>query len=111
LQEAVMSTRMLPMDFVFSHFPRMVRDLAATLGKQVRLVAAGEHTELDKSVIERIADPLNHLVRNALDHGIESADVRRAAGKDPCGTIRLAASHQGGSIVIEISDDGRGLDR
>ncbi|HVT34312.1 MAG TPA: chemotaxis protein CheW [Nevskiaceae bacterium] len=111
LQEAVMSTRMLPMDFVFSRFPRMARDLAAKLGKQVRLLTVGEATELDKGVIERIADPLTHLVRNSLDHGLEKADDRAAAGKDPCGTIKLSAAHQGGHIVIEISDDGRGLDR
>ncbi|MFA5940077.1 MAG: chemotaxis protein CheA [Sinimarinibacterium sp.] len=111
LQEAVMSTRMLPVDFVFSRFPRMVRDLAAKLGKQVRLVSSGEQTEIDKSVIERIADPLTHLVRNAIDHGIEKPDERVAAGKDAVGTMRLSASHQGGHIVVEISDDGRGLDR
>ncbi len=111
LQEAVMSTRMLPVDFVFSRFPRVVRDLAGKLGKQARLVMSGEHTELDKSVIERIADPLTHLVRNSLDHGIEPTDQRVAAGKDAVGTIRLAASHQGGNIVIEVADDGRGLDR
>ncbi|MEW6167676.1 MAG: chemotaxis protein CheA [Pseudomonadota bacterium] len=111
LQEAVMSTRMLPVDFVFSRFPRVVRDLAARLGKQVRLQTVGESTELDKSVIERIADPLTHLVRNAIDHGIESPAERRAAGKDETGTIRLSAAHQGGHIVIEVSDDGRGLDR
>ncbi len=111
LQEAVMSTRMLPMDFVFSRFPRVVRDLAAKLGKQVRLSTVGEHTELDKSVIERIADPLNHLVRNALDHGLESIEERSRSGKDVCGSIRLSAAHQGGNILIEVSDDGRGLDR
>ncbi len=111
LQEAVMLTRMLPMDFVFSRFPRVIRDLSAKLGKQVRLATAGENTELDKSVIERIADPLNHLVRNALDHGLEPPEVRIAAGKDPCGTIRLSAAHQGGNIIIEVSDDGRGLER
>lgn len=111
LQEAVMSTRMLPMDFVFSRFPRVVRDLAAKLGKQVRLSTLGEHTELDKSVIERIADPLNHLVRNALDHGLESVEERTRSGKDVCGSIRLSAAHQGGNILIEVSDDGRGLDR
>lgn len=111
LQEAVMSTRMLPMDFVFSRFPRVVRDLAAKLGKQVRLQTVGEHTELDKSVIEKIADPLNHLVRNSLDHGIETPDQRVAAGKPGEGTIHLKAAHQGGHIVIEVSDDGRGLSR
>lgn len=111
MQEAVMSIRMLPMDFVFSRFPRLIRDLAGKLGKQVRLVTVGESTELDKSVIEKIADPLNHLVRNSLDHGIEMPDVRLAAGKDAMGTITLKAAHRGGSIMIEVSDDGRGLDR
>ena len=111
LQEAVMSIRMLPMDFVFSRFPRLVRDLAGKLGKQARLVTVGESTELDKSVIEKIADPLNHLVRNSLDHGIEMPDARIAAGKDAIGTITLKAAHRGGSIIIEVSDDGRGLDR
>lgn len=111
LQEAVMATRMLPMDFVFSRFPRVVRDLAAKLGKQVRLNTSGENTELDKGVIERIADPLNHLVRNALDHGLESPEERRAANKDETGSITLRAAHQGGHILIEIADDGRGLDR
>lgn len=111
MQEAVMSIRMLPMDFVFSRFPRLIRDLAGKLGKQARLVTVGESTELDKSVIEKIADPLNHLVRNSLDHGIEMPDVRLAAGKDAMGTITLKAAHRGGSIMIEVSDDGRGLDR
>ncbi|PTU30542.1 chemotaxis protein CheW [Stenotrophobium rhamnosiphilum] len=111
MQEAVMSIRMLPMDFVFSRFPRLIRDLAGKLGKQARLVMVGESTELDKSVIEKIADPLNHLVRNSLDHGIEMPDVRLAAGKDSSGTITLKAAHRGGSIMIEVSDDGRGLDR
>ncbi|AXQ28213.1 chemotaxis protein CheA [Solimonas sp. K1W22B-7] len=111
LQEAVMSTRMLPVDAVFSRFPRMVRDLAAKLGKQIRLETVGEGTELDKGVIERIADPLTHLVRNSLDHGLEGTGQRIAAGKDPTGTITLRAAHQGGHIVIEVRDDGRGLDR
>jgi len=111
LQESVMSIRMLPMEFVFSRFPRMVHDLAGKLGKQVRLVTVGESTELDKGLIEKIADPLTHLVRNSLDHGIETTEARLAAGKDPVGTVRLSAAHQGGSIVIEISDDGRGLNR
>ena len=111
LQEAVMATRMLPMEAVFSRFPRVVRDLATKLNKQVRLVTVGEQTELDKSVIEKITDPLNHLVRNSLDHGLETAADRIAKGKDATGTIRLSASHQGGNIVIEVSDDGRGLDR
>lgn len=111
LQEAVMATRMLPMEAVFSRFPRLVRDLATKLGKQVRLVTVGEQTELDKSVIEKITDPLNHLVRNSLDHGLEKPDDRKASGKDGTGTITLKAAHQGGHIVIEVCDDGRGLDR
>lgn len=111
LQEAVMATRMLPMEAVFSRFPRLVRDLAAKLGKQVRLVTVGEQTELDKSVIEKITDPLNHLVRNSLDHGLETAADRVAAGKDATGTLTLKAAHQGGHIVIEVVDDGRGLNR
>ena len=111
LQESVMGIRMLPMDFVFSRFPRLVHDLAGKLGKQVRLETVGADTELDKSVIEKIADPLTHLVRNALDHGIETPDQRRAAGKPEEGVISLRASHRGGNIVIEIVDDGRGLHR
>lgn len=111
LQEAVMSTRMLPIESVFSRFPRVVRDLAGRLNKQVRLTTFGEATELDKSVIEKITDPLNHLVRNSLDHGLELPAARTAAGKDATGTIRLSAAHQGGHIVIEVMDDGRGLDR
>jgi two-component system chemotaxis sensor kinase CheA len=111
LQEAVMGVRMMPVEFVFSRFPRMVRDLAGKLGKQVRLKTTGEGTELDKGVIEKISDPLVHLIRNAVDHGLEMPDERSSAGKDECGTITLTASHQGGHIVIEVGDDGRGLDR
>jgi two-component system chemotaxis sensor kinase CheA len=111
LQDSVMSTRMLPIEAVFSRFPRMVRDLAARLGKQVRLETIGESTELDKSVIEKITDPLTHLVRNAIDHGIEMPDQREAAGKDQSGTITLRAAHQGSQIVIEVIDDGKGLHR
>lgn len=111
LQESVMSIRMLPISFVFSRFPRMVRDLTNKLSKKVELRTQGEGTELDKSLIEKIADPLNHLVRNSIDHGIEPPDVREARGKDPKGTITLRASHQGGNIVIEIIDDGAGLSR
>jgi len=111
LQEAVMGIRMMPVDFVFSRFPRMVRDLAGKLGKSVRMKTIGEGTELDKGVIEKISDPLVHLVRNAIDHGLEMPEARNAAGKDETGTITLSASHQGGHIVIEVSDDGRGLDR
>lgn len=111
MQESVMSIRMLPMDFVFSRFPRLVHDLAVKLGKDVRLETHGSDTELDKSVIEKISDPLTHLVRNALDHGIESQEQRLAAGKPAQGCITLAAAHRGGNIVIEIRDDGHGLDR
>ncbi|QCP47769.1 chemotaxis protein CheA [Trinickia violacea] len=111
LQEAVMSIRMMPMDYVFSRFPRLVRDLAAKLGKEVELVTFGQATELDKSLIERIIDPLTHLVRNSLDHGIETVEKRRAAGKDSTGQLVLSAAHHGGNIVIEVSDDGAGLNR
>jgi len=111
LQEAVIGVRMLPVDAVFRRFPRLVRDLSTRLGKQVRLQTIGEGTELDKGLIEKITDPLVHLVRNAIDHGLELPEVRRQAGKDETGTITLAASHQGGHIVIEVADDGRGLDR
>ncbi|AIO41905.1 chemotaxis protein CheA [Burkholderia cenocepacia] len=111
LQEAVMSIRMMPMDYVFSRFPRLVRDLAGKLGKQVELVTFGQATELDKSLIERIIDPLTHLVRNSLDHGIETVDKRVAAGKDGVGQLVLSAAHHGGNIVIEVSDDGAGLNR
>ncbi|MEC3767514.1 chemotaxis protein CheA [Cupriavidus sp. SS-3] len=111
LQEAVMSIRMMPMDYVFSRFPRLVRDLASKLGKQIDLVTNGRATELDKSLIERIIDPLTHLVRNSLDHGIETPDKRVAAGKDATGQLILSAQHHGGNIVIEVSDDGGGLNR
>jgi two-component system chemotaxis sensor kinase CheA len=111
LQEAVMSIRMMPMDFVFSRFPRMVRDLATKLGKKVDFITNGAATELDKGLIERIVDPLTHLVRNSIDHGIEMPEVRRAAGKADAGRLFLSASHQGGNIIIEVSDDGGGLNR
>jgi len=111
LQEAVMSVRMLPVEFAFSRFPRMVRDLAARLDKKVRLKTQGEATELDKGVIEKIVDPLVHLMRNAIDHGLEMPAERRAAGKDETGTISMSAAHQGGHIIIEVGDDGKGLDR
>ncbi len=111
LQEAVMSVRMIPMSFVFSRFPRMVRDLTAKLGKQVELHTVGEATELDKGLIEKITDPLTHLVRNSVDHGIEKPEDRIAKGKPAQGTVTLSAQHQGGSIVIEVKDDGRGLNR
>lgn len=111
LQESVMSIRMIPMSVVFNRFPRMLRDLAAKLGKKVELVTQGEATELDKGLVEKITDPLTHLVRNSCDHGIESPADRVAKGKPEQGTITLVASHQGGSIVIEVRDDGRGLNR
>ncbi|GGE71689.1 chemotaxis protein CheA [Massilia psychrophila] len=111
LQEAVMSIRMMPMDFVFSRFPRMVRDLAAKLGKKVDFITHGAATELDKGLIERIVDPLTHLVRNSIDHGIEMPAARVAAGKTETGRLFLSAGHQGGNIVIEVSDDGGGLSR
>ena len=111
LQESVMSIRMIPMSFVFNRFPRMLRDLANKLGKKVELVTQGEATELDKGLVEKITDPLTHLVRNSCDHGIELPAERLAAGKPEYGTITLAASHQGGSIVIEVKDDGKGLAR
>ena len=111
LQEAVMSIRMMPMDYVFSRFPRMVRDLAGKLGKKIEFVTKGAATELDKGLIERIVDPLTHLVRNSVDHGIEMPEKRRAAGKNEAGTLTLSAAHQGGNIVIEVSDDGGGLNR
>lgn len=111
LQEAVMSIRMVQMDFVFSRFPRQIRDLAGKLNKEVELVTIGKSTELDKSLVERIIDPLSHLVRNSLDHGIESPEKRLAAGKPRKGTLTLSARHQGGNILIEVIDDGAGLNR
>ncbi len=111
LQESVMSIRMMPMDFVFSRFPRMVRDLASKLNKKVELVTVGANTELDKGLIERIVDPLTHLVRNSVDHGIEMPSARKEKGKDDIGRITLSAAHKGGSIVIEVTDDGAGLNR
>jgi two-component system chemotaxis sensor kinase CheA len=111
LQESVMSIRMIPMSMVYSRFPRMLRDLAAKLGKKVEFVTHGEATELDKGLVEKITDPLTHLVRNSCDHGIEMPAERVAKGKPEHGTITLAASHQGGSILIEVRDDGKGLSR
>jgi two-component system chemotaxis sensor kinase CheA len=111
LQEAVMSIRMLPINAVFSRFPRVVRDIANKFGKQVELKLVGEHTELDKGLIEKLSDPLTHLVRNSLDHGIETPEVRLAAGKPAKGTLILQASQQGGSIVVQVIDDGAGLNR
>ncbi|WP_243039322.1 chemotaxis protein CheA [Dyella sedimenti] len=111
LQESVMGIRMLPIASVFNRFPRMVRDISQKLGKQVKLEMIGEHTELDKTVLEKIGDPMVHLVRNAIDHGLETPDKRRAAGKPDVGTLTLQAAHRGGSIVVEVSDDGAGLNR
>lgn len=111
LQESVMSIRMMPMDYVFSRFPRVVRESAARMNKQIRLVTKGQATELDKSLIERIIDPLTHLVRNSIDHGIEMPEDRIAAGKDAEGVLTLSAQHQGGHIIIEVVDDGAGLNR
>ncbi len=111
LQESVMSIRMIPMSTVFSRFPRMLRDLAGKLDKKVEFQTQGEATELDKGLVEKITDPLTHLVRNSVDHGIETPQERLAAGKSEHGTLTLAASHQGSSIVIEVRDDGRGMNR
>jgi two-component system chemotaxis sensor kinase CheA len=111
LQESVMSIRMMPISVVFSRFPRVVRDTSQKLGKQVELKTSGENTELDKGLIERISDPLTHLIRNSLDHGIEMPEQRAASGKQPVGTITLKAFHQSGNIVIEVGDDGAGLNR
>ncbi|MHB1272112.1 MAG: chemotaxis protein CheA [Rhodanobacter sp.] len=111
LQESVMGVRMLPIGSVFNRFPRLVRDLTQKLGKQVKLELVGEQTELDKTVLEKIGDPLVHLVRNAIDHGLEMPDRRRAVGKAQTGALRLKAFHRGGNIVVEVSDDGAGLNR
>lgn len=111
LQEAVLAIRMLPISNVFQRFPRVVHELSARLGKKVELKMAGEGTELDRGLIEKISDPLTHLVRNAIDHGLETPDARLAAGKPAVGTVTLRASQRGGNIIIEVSDDGRGLDR
>jgi len=111
LQESVMRIRMLPISFAFQRFPRMVRDLSHQLDKEVELILIGEQTELDKTVMEKIGDPLVHLVRNSVDHGIEMPDEREAAGKPRKGTVELNAFHRGGNIVIEITDDGKGIDK
>lgn len=111
LQESVMRIRMLPISFAFNRFPRLIHDLSKKTGKEIELIIKGEQTELDKTVMEQIGDPLVHLVRNAVDHGIESSEQRIANGKDAKGTIYLDAYHQGGNIVIEIRDDGGGIDR
>ena len=109
LQESVMKTRMQPIGNVWAKFPRVVRDLASQLGKQVRIEMEGKETELDKTIVEAIKDPLTHLVRNSVDHGIEVPDARRAAGKPAEGCLLLRAYHEGGQVNIEITDDGAGL--
>jgi two-component system, chemotaxis family, sensor kinase CheA len=111
LHEAVMAIRMLPVSYVFSRFPRVVRDLADKLQKKVELVLDGEETELDKGLIEKMTDPLTHLVRNSVDHGIESPEQREALGKPPIGTLRVRAAHEGGNVMIEVADDGAGFNR
>jgi len=111
LQESVMNIRMLPISFVFSRFPRLVHDLSSKLGKKIELKLVGEQTEVDKTVVELLSDPLVHLVRNSLDHGIEMPEERLAAGKPETGTVVLEAYHRGGNIVIEVVDDGKGLDK
>jgi two-component system, chemotaxis family, sensor kinase CheA len=110
LQAMVMQVRMIPVEAVFLRFPRLVRDLSSKLGKQVELILTGQDTELDRTVIDALGDPIVHLVRNSLDHGLESADERVAAGKPPTGTIEIAARHAGSNIVITVRDDGRGID-
>jgi len=111
LQESVMQIRMLPISFAFNRFPRLVHDLSRKLGKTVEIKLTGENTELDKTILEKISDPLVHLVRNSLDHGLETPEQRTAGGKSPNGTIELGAFHEGGSIIIEVRDDGAGLNK
>jgi len=111
LQESVLQIRMLPISFSFSRFPRLVRDLSKKMGKKIELKMIGEQTEVDKTVLEKIGDPLVHLVRNSLDHGIETPDIRTAAGKPETGTLELHAYHEGGDIIIKVIDDGAGLNR
>ncbi|HEY2440780.1 MAG TPA: chemotaxis protein CheA [Solirubrobacteraceae bacterium] len=110
LQSMVMEVRMIPVDVVFLRFPRLVRDLSAKLGKEVKLNLVGSETELDRTVVDALGDPLVHLVRNSLDHGLEPVQERVAAGKPEVGTLQIAARHAGGSVVIEVRDDGRGID-
>ena len=111
LQEQTMRIRMLPIDNVFQRLPRLVHDLSKSLDKDVELILNGKFTEVDKTVLEKITDPLTHLVRNSLDHGIEKLVERRQAGKSATGRVEISAFHEGGSIIIEVSDDGRGLNR
>ena len=111
LQESVLQIRMLPISFSFSRFPRLVRDLSKSMGKVIELKMTGEHTEVDKNVLEKIGDPLVHLVRNSLDHGIETPDIRQSKGKPETGVLELCAYHEGGDIIIKVIDDGAGLNR
>ena len=111
LRDTTMGVRTLPIGSLFGRFRRLVHDLAHELGKQIELITAGEETELDKTVIERLNDPLVHLIRNSVDHGLETPDERRAAGKPPCGRITLSARHAGAEVLVSVADDGRGLDR
>lgn len=111
LQEAVMSVRMQPVKSIFSRMPRLVRDLAQQLGKEITLELSGENTEVDKTIIEQLSDPLTHMIRNSVDHGVEMPDIRAERGKQRLGTIHLSAEHRGGRIVIEVSDDGGGINR
>jgi two-component system chemotaxis sensor kinase CheA len=110
LQEGVMKTRMQPIDNIWNKFPRIVRDLSLSCGKNARLEMEGKHTEVDKTLLEAIKDPLTHLIRNAIDHGLETPEVRMATGKPTEGTVRLSAYHEGGQVIIEIADDGAGID-
>ncbi len=110
LQEGVMKTRMQPIGMVWNTLPRVVRDMAVSLGKQIRLEMDGAETELDRTIIEAIKDPLVHLVRNSCDHGVETPEIRERAGKPPPGRLTLRAYHEGGQVNIEISDDGAGVD-
>ncbi|WP_344516114.1 chemotaxis protein CheA, partial [Dactylosporangium maewongense] len=110
LQESVMKTRMQAIDHLWSKLPRVVRDLSSTFGKQIRLAQEGKETELDRSLLEAVKDPLTHLVRNAVDHGIETPEERVAAGKNPEGTLTLRAYHEGGHVIVEVRDDGSGID-
>jgi two-component system chemotaxis sensor kinase CheA len=111
IQDSVMAIRAQPVKSVFQRMPRLVREVANMTGKQARLVMDGENTEVDKTVIERLSDPITHMLRNAIDHGLESPEERKAAGKNPEGVVRLAALHRSGRIVIEVSDDGKGINR
>src|ERR1700753_1087222 len=110
LPEGILKTRVQPIEHIWSKLPRVIRDLSNSLGKKVQLVMQGKETELDRSLLEAVKDPLTHLVRNAVDHGIEEADRRVAAGKSPEGTLTLRAYHEGGHVAVEVADDGAGMD-